>query len=281
MSTFPVLNDHDYLNYVDKLSHRGANTSIHLAEIRYPVQRAGVVSVVKLMPPDGIGVCNEAIAWLFLRAAGLASPKNAGILVMTEEKAKAVLGSKAVPKDLVSEGYVLAWAAQKLEFSSICALFSGSEADTKWLDLLRTDAGAGIAAFDELLHNQDRNTGNILFRGRGSCVPIDHEQVFARQNWMAADLQHLAENGDSFRMLRRAHAGRKLSSDELARITDAMIAHSHGHAGALDVCRKQIGQLLGRLFSVPKGTAYANRILSFIGERCSERWMQQRVGALT
>src|SRR5256885_11690158 len=78
MSSFPVLSDHDYLNFVGAIRHRGANESTHVAEVRYPVQRAGVTSVVKLMRPDGIGLCNEAIAWLFLRAIGLPVPQHAG-----------------------------------------------------------------------------------------------------------------------------------------------------------------------------------------------------------
>lgn len=281
MSTFPILSDNNYLSYIGALAHRGANPSTHLAEVRYPVQRTGVLSVVKLMPPDGVGVCNEAVAWLLLRAIGLPSPKQAGIFVMSESKLKAVLGRRAVPDEWVSQGHVLAWASQKLDFPSIRALFTGTAADAKWLELLRTTTGAGIAAFDELLHNHDRNTGNVLFHGKGSCVPIDHEQVFAMQNWIAGELQHLVENGDSLRVLMRAHRGRKLSSDEWKSVTNAMIAQSHEHAGALDVCASQISELLGKLFSTTDGTAYANRILSFISARCTDDWMQQRVGALT
>src|SRR2546427_3436473 len=41
MSSFPVLSDHDYLNFVGAIRHRGANESTHVAEVRYPVQRAG------------------------------------------------------------------------------------------------------------------------------------------------------------------------------------------------------------------------------------------------
>lgn len=280
MSSFPILSDHDYLNFVGAIRHRGANESTHVAEVRYPVQRAGVTSVVKLMRPDGIGLCNEAIAWLFLRAIGLPVPQHAGILIMTEKKAKAVLGRSAVPTELVSGGYVLAWASQQLAFSSIRALFSGCEGDAKWLDVLRTDTGAAIAAFDELFHNIDRNLGNVLFHGKGSCIPIDHEQIFAVQNWIAGEIQQLAGNGDSLRVLNRAHTGKKLSTSEWTRARDTMVACSQHHKGALDVCRVQVLELLTTLFK-GAGSIYANRILSFVDLRCQDNWMQQRVGALT
>lgn len=46
---FPLLGDAAYVTYVGALAHRGANPTTHLAEVRYPVQTAPVVSVVKLL----------------------------------------------------------------------------------------------------------------------------------------------------------------------------------------------------------------------------------------
>lgn len=280
MSAFPILVDADYFGYLAPISHRGANESTHIADIRYPVQRAPVKSVVKLLPPGGLQACNEAISWLVLRAIGIPSPKMAALLLISEKKAKAVLGSRIVNSEFVHDGYVMAWASQLQESRSIRALFAGSAADEKWLAVLKTEAGAKLAAFDEWLHNRDRNTGNVLYAGDGSCLAIDHEQVFNFQNWHAAELQHAEEFGDSLRVLDRAQRGNKLKPDEWKGITNAMIHHSHGHAEALNVCRQQVEELLLRVYSAESGTKFSERILNFISARCTDHWMQQRVGAL-
>lgn len=280
MSAFPILVDADYLGYLAPIDHRGANASTHIADIRYPVQRAPVKSVVKLLPPGGLQACNEAISWLVLRAIGVPSPKMAALLLLSEKKAKAVLSSRVVSKEFVHDGYVMAWAAQWQDSRSIRALFAGSQADDKWLSVLKTEVGAQLAAFDEWLHNRDRNTGNVLYAGDGSCMAIDHEQVFNFQNWHTSDLEHVVEYGDSLRVLDRAQRGNKLRPDEWKRITNAMIHHSQGHSEALNACRKQVEDLLFRLYQAELGTTFAERILKFISVRCTDQWMQQRVGAL-
>lgn len=281
MSSFPVLGDTHYLGYLGPMSHRGANPTTHIADIRYPVQHAGVKSVVKLLPTSGLQACNEAIAWLMLRALGVHAPRTAAIMVMSEKKAKAVLGARLVTQEFVSGGHVIAWASQLHEWRSIRALFAGTAADDKWLQVLRTDAGTAVAAFDEMLHNRDRNTGNILYVNDGSCFAIDHEQIFDYQNWLAADLKHSDECADSLRVLERAYRSDKLKADEWKRITNAMIYHSQGHGEALNACRKQVEELLGRLYQSSPGSAFASRILNFISARCTDQWMQARVGALT
>lgn len=279
MSQFPVLNESAYVSHVGPLSHRGANASTHIAEVRYPVQSAPVISVVKLMQPDGLRACNEAISWLFLRAAGISAPKHAAILVLSHAKAVQVLGRKGVPDEWVHNGHVLAWASQKLEFGSIQAVFAGTEADTKWLEVLRSAKGAAIAAFDEMFFNIDRNTGNVLFTRGGTCVPIDHEMVFGQQNWLSADLQHSSAPGDSMRVLLRARDGRKLPQDEFERVCSHMVHLAQQHEGALSACQDEIRNLLVRVY--PKqAAAAAQRILSFVGERATQQWLQDRLGVI-
>lgn len=281
MSSFPILRDSHYLSFLSPLEYRGANPSTHIADVRYPVQHAGVKSVVKLLPCDGLKACNEAISWMLLCALGLPTPKNAAILLLSEKKAKAAMGRGVVTSEFVNNGYVLAWAAQMQEARSIRALFVGSAAERQWLEVLRTDTGSKVAAFDEVMHNRDRNTGNVLYHGSASCMPIDHEQVFNFQNWQAADLTHSAEFGDSLRVLDRAYRSNKLKDDEWKSITNAMILHSQGYAGALDACRDQMVDLLARLYRPEQGSTFAGRIFTFISARCTDQWMQARVGALT
>lgn len=279
MTQFPLLRDNAYVSYIGPLSHRGANASTHIAEVRYPVQSAPVMSVVKLMQPDGLRACNEAISWLFLRAAGISAPKHAAILVLSHAKVIQVLGRNSAPAEWVSSGHVLAWASQKLDFVSIQAMFAGSQADTKWLEVLRTAKGAAIAAFDEMFFNIDRNTGNVLFTRGGACVPIDHELVFGEQNWLSGELQHSSTPSDSMRVLLRARDGRKLPQTEFEKVCNQMVHLAQQHEGALRACQDEISNVLERVY--PEQAAQcAQRILSFVGERAAQQWLKDRLGVI-
>ncbi len=275
---FPVLGDPAYVAYIGDLSFKGgANTSTHIAEIRYPVQAAPVVSVVKLLAADGLAACNEALAWLFLRAAGIPSPRTAAILTLTEKKAVEVLGRKRVPQKWVSNGYIRAWAAEQLDFKSIQVLFAGSRAEDRWVALLQTVHGAAIAAFDEAYLNIDRNTGNILFSGESSCVPVDHELCFGLQNWLTDDLKHLNMDGDGVRQLKTAVQAKKVADVELQQAYGKIVFHAEKHAASLQACHAHISELLSRVYP-NEGTVLAQRVLSFVTERTAQNWMKDRLG---
>jgi len=278
MSRFPVLDDHAYVSYLQPLSFLGANQTTHLAEIRFPVQTAPIVSVVKILSPSLLTVCNEAISWLFLRAAGFPAPKNAALLALTEKKAKAILGSKMIHKELVDHGHVVAWASQKLDFSSIRALFSGTKADSKWLKLLATVQGAQIAAFDEVFLNRDRNTGNVLYTGKDLCVPIDHEHIFDYQDWIASDLSVSDRSeSDTLILLKNAVKRGQFQGGAYEDVLGRMVHFSHTHQNALDACRLQILHLLEDTFP-NQHEVMGERVLSFVAERTSQGWMESKLG---
>lgn len=276
---FPVLGNSSYMTYIGPLTNLGANPSTHLADVRYAAHGAPVISVVKLLPADGLKACNEALAWLFLHAAGISCPKNAAILTLSESKVVKILGRKRVPHHLVQGGKVMAWAAQQLEFKSIQALFAGTQADTRWLGVLRTLNGAAIAAFDEAFLNIDRNTGNILFTSASSCVPIDHEMTFGTQNWLTGTLTHLPKDGDSLRTLKNAASSGKMPMTELNTIYNRMAFHAQRHSQAMDECRAQMAQLIAKVY--PKqADDLTSRVLSFIAERTALAWMEERLGVV-
>lgn len=275
---FPVLGDAAYVTYVGDLTYRGgANSSTHIAEIRYPVQTAPVISVVKLLPADGLAACNEAMAWLFLRAAGIASPRTAAILTLSEKKAVDILGRKQVPKKWVSNGYIRAWAAQQMDFRSIQVLFAGSKSEERWIALLQTAQGAAVAAFDEAYLNIDRNTGNILFSSDSSFVPVDHEQCFGLQNWLIGDIQQLNIDGDSIRQLKTAVRGGKVCDTDLQQAYGKIVFHAEQHAASLQACQAHMSELLSRVYP-SDGDLLAQRVLSFVTERTAQNWMKDRLG---
>lgn len=276
---FPLLSDPDYITYIGPLSIRGANPTTHLAEVRYPVQSAPIISVVKAMPPTGLLACNEAIAWLLLRATGLPSPRNAGVMTLTESKAVKVMGRKAIPAALVREGHVLLWTAQKLDFSSIKALFAGTKGDARWVALLKTVQGAAIAAFDEALLNLDRNTGNVLYISADACAPIDHELSFGTQDWIHHDLLHLPTDGDSLRTLKHGVASGKLAISAYAEALNRMVFHAERHGQALQACSAHIADFLSRVFP-DQHEEMTERVLSFVAARTAQQWIKDRLGVV-
>jgi hypothetical protein len=235
------------------------------------------MSVVKLLPPDGLAACNEALSWLFLRAVGIPSPRTSSLLTLSEKKVVDILGRKQVPKKLVSNGYVRAWAAEKLDFRSIQVLFAGSKSEERWLKLLQTTEGAAIAAFDEAFLNVDRNTGNVLFSGGSSCIPVDHEQCFGLQNWLKDDLQQLKLDGDSIRLLKIGVQAGKVRDTELQQTYGKIVFHAEKHQASLQACQGHMKELLCRVYP-SDGILLAERVLSFVTERTVQQWMHNRLG---
>ena len=276
---FPLLGDHAYVAYIQKLDSIGANPTTHIAEVRYPVQAAPVLSVVKFLDPNCLAASNEAIAWLFLRAAGFVAPRHAAILALSAKKARDVVGKKAFDESLVAQGHVLAWASQKLDFKSIRAYFSGTRADTEWVGLLRTLHGAQIAAFDEVFLNADRNTGNVLYASRDSCIPIDHEQIFDHQDWIGGKIIASTRDSDSLRVIKRAYDGGALSLSAFNDIKNKMVHHAQEHESALAACKDQISKLIAKVFKEESETL-EERILSFAAERTAQHWMETRLGVV-
>ena len=279
-ATFPILGDSHYAAYVGPLAHKGgANPSTHIATVRYPVQTAPIISVVKLLPADGLRACNEALAWLFLRSAGVRVARNAALLSLTEAKAVKVLGRKLVPASLVHDKHVLAWAAQEFDYKSIQALFGGSAANERWLAMLQTVEGAAIAAFDETFLNVDRNLGNVLYARADAGIAIDHELCFGSQNWRTGSLSHLRMDGDSLRTVRQAVSGNKLSRYEMGKIFNAMVLHGQRHGEALRACEGHMVEFLTRVYP-NDAHQLCPRVLSFVAERTAQRWMEERLGVL-
>lgn len=278
-SEFPLLDDRAYVSYIQRLDSIGANPTTHIAEIRYPVQTAPILSVVKFLDPNCLAASNEAIAWLFLRAAGFAAPRNAAILALSAKKAREVVGRKVFDESLVTQDHVIAWASQKLDFRSIKAYFAGSRADAEWVGLLKTLHGAQIAAFDEVFLNADRNTGNVLYVGRDSCIPIDHEQIFDRHDWIGGEIPATQRDSDSLRVIKRAYEGGMLGVTAFNDIKNKMVHYAQQHGPALEACKEQISILVAKVFNA-NAEALEERVLRFVSERTTEHWMETRLGVV-
>lgn len=278
-SGIPILGDRSYVSYVGPLSHLGANPSTHLAEIRYPVQHAPVVSVVKWMPPNGLGLCNEALAWLFLRGAGVQQTRHAAILCLTHAKAKAAAPSKGLPTALVHEGHVLAWASQKLDYSSLRVLFAGTEGDRRWAKLMTSVLGTAIVAFDEAFLATDRNNGNLLYISDEACIPVDHEHIFGLHDWTRGPLPSTSAKSDTLRRLESEHRIRRLSVLEFQEACNRIVFHAQRHQNALEATRDEMRHLLSSVFP-ENGARYADHVLSFAAERTARHWMEHRLGVV-
>lgn len=278
-AAFPVLGDKSYVSYVGPLSYLGNNPSTHLAEIRYPVQQKPVVSVVKWMSPSGVGICNEALAWLFLRAAGVRQSTHAAILCLTSTRVKLVNPKSSHPKSFFHNGWALGWSSQYLDFQALKVVFAGTEGDRKWAKAMTSLQGAAIAAFDEAFLAADRNAGNLLYISDEDCIPIDHEQLFAMHDWKSGPIPQSNLKSDTMRRLENEHRSRRLSDDRYAEGLNRMVFHAQRHRYALQATQNEITDLILRVFP-ENGMRYAERVLLFVTERTAARWMENRLGVV-
>lgn len=275
----PILGDKHYVSYVGPIEHLGANQSTHLAEIKYPVQHMPVISVVKWMPPSGLTLCNEALAWLFLRGAGVQQTKHAGIVVLSHAKAKAALGKKTIAAELLQQGHVLAWASQKLPHPALKVLFAGTEGDRRWAKLMSSVQGSAIAAFDEAFLALDRNNGNLLYLSDDACIPVDHECIFGLHDWTKGPIPASSLKSDTLRRLEAEHKQRRLSTFEYQQACGRIVFHAQKHQFALEAARDEMQRLLTQVFP-GHGDRYATHVLSFVAERTAQRWMEDRLGVM-
>lgn len=275
----PILGDKSYVSYVGPIDHLGANHSTHLAEIKYPVQHMPVMSVVKWMPPDGLRLCNEALAWLFLRGAGVPQTKHAGVVVLTHAKVKTALGKKAITEAMVHQGHVLAWASQKLPHPALKVVFAGTEGDRRWAKLMSSVQGTAIAAFDEAFLALDRNNGNLLYISDDACIPLDHEYIFGLHDWTKSPIPSTSIKSDTLRRLEAEHKRRVLSTFEYQQACSRIVFHAQKHQFALEATRDEMQRTLTNIFP-GNGEQYAGNVLSFIAERTAQHWMEERLGVM-
>lgn len=81
------------------------------------------------------------------------------------------------------------------------------------------------------------------------------------------------------RVLMRARDGRKLPQSEFQSVCSHMVLLAHQHEGALRACQDEIRNLLAHMY--PKqALELASRILSFVGERAAQQWLQDRLGVI-
>lgn len=278
-AAFPVLGDTSYVGYVGPMSYLGRNLSTHLAEIRYPVQQKPVISVVKWMSPSGVGICNEALAWLFLRGAGVRQSTHAGILCLTATRVKLVNPKSPHLKSVVHNGRVLGWSSQYLDFQALKVVFAGTEGDRKWAKAMTSLQGAAIAAFDEAFLAADRNAGNLLYISDEDCIPIDHEQLFGMHDWTSSLIPPSSLKSETMRRLENEHRSRHLSDDRYAEGLNRIVFHAQKHRYALQATQDEMTELILRVFP-ESGMRYAERVLLFVTERTAARWMENRLGVV-
>lgn len=283
MTAFPVLASQAYVTFVGPLLHRGANPTAHIAEVRYPVQHAPVLSAVKFMPADGRAACNEAISWLLLRSAGVTVPQHAALVLLTDARARSTLrrldSRLQLLPHLVHAKRVVAWCAQMQASHSLRVLFAGLERDHRFVRALCTTQGAALAALDEALYQLDRNHGNLLYDGPTRLVAIDHEQALANHPWHLSAPPHPQPLCATVESLFTAHQSLQISTDQFQTALRGIADAAKGHAPALQACREQLEALVKRLYGDPDG-AISSRVLSFIMRRTAAHWMHDRLGVL-
>jgi len=174
----PILPANAWREFRGTPSEKGINQTTHMAMIEDPSGKLHRC-YVKICPPNFPTPLTEAIGWLLAEALDLPRPEFAALVMVPLNKLR-----QHIPLDQH-------WLNYK-EMLSFCV--SGVEGKTvsngwKWTAPLRTariykrPEIARISAFDHWVDNQDRNTGNLIVRSDGDCVPIDNEYILYQLLW--------------------------------------------------------------------------------------------------
>lgn len=134
---------------------------------------------VKVCPPNFPTPLTEALGWLLAEALDLPRPEFAALVMVPLDKLR-----QHIPMDQHWLNYP--------EMLSFCvSAVDGKTVSNgwKWTAHLRTARlykraeVARISAFDHWVDNQDRNTGNLIVKPDGDCVPIDNEYILYSLLW--------------------------------------------------------------------------------------------------
>lgn len=167
----------------------------------------GLIEVTEGMPPvivyikaypvkhgdrDHSGLLNEAIGYVMAQELGIAVPKFAGFIAINNEE------FPVKPEWMESEGVTVAWFSLDERGASLKSLIPippGTprpllEAKLRQLvDALASNVeqAARMIAFDDVLANTDRNTGNIIKTGT-QLIAIDHGIIFGSPAWLPEEI---------------------------------------------------------------------------------------------
>lgn len=142
---------------------------------------------------DNREVLSEALGFTLAKNAGLATPDNAGIIMLESEQIpdQVLAQLRSITPGNVPQKDYLAWFSQDMLHPSLLKNHIPDAPDSMRhaalarlaLSLSKNTSTATIVTFDEWSENSDRNLGNLLGTADGGMILIDHGRLFRYPSW--------------------------------------------------------------------------------------------------
>lgn len=177
--TIPILSKDFYTGFVS-LAPDGKSAFTHLAFVRLPDGRK-VRAYLKLYKKDtSKELLNEITGYLLAKSAGIPQPPTAFIIDVPIEVLK-----KAHPEFQPSPGEKtrLLWGTEEVVGKSLKLHFGNTKSAALRKEIRRWSYLPHTVAFDDWTANTDRNTGNIIRKGKHNLAIIDNGYIATGPDW--------------------------------------------------------------------------------------------------
>lgn len=266
----PILSSTAWREFRGEPSQKGLNRTTHLAMIE---DGAGKWHrcYVKGCPPNWRTPLTEAIGWLIAEALDLPRPEFAALVMVPLDKLRAHM---SLDQHWLNYPEMLAFCASAVEGKSAAHGW-------KWLAHLRTKRMykrpevARVGAFDLWADNQDRNTGNLIVKRDGDCVPIDNEFILYSLLWAGQVPFNVGHNS----LL--AESAQRLSSQAQTRFKVEMAQQGKRHQAALSAVGPRLHQAVLSLVPDPTAAnALSASVQQFLASRAHPDWLSTQLGVI-
>ncbi len=264
MKEIQVLSSDCYLGKLADVDD-GISSFTHIAKVRYEGKQLRFH--VKLFS-DYKQLNNEITAYILARLDGQPVPEHACIIKINKDDIVSAFPNVEANSD------AYAWATNTISGKTPNTYFKEGtkEIELALKSLAKIDGIASLIAFDNLIANQDRNTGNIILSGDLAKFWIfDHDQSPFKPDWTHQDLD---PNSDTFCKLTAAIYPNGLPVSIRSLVVDAAKAHGANLANMLDHTLTWWQHLLTPDEVKALGDFYKNRAL------CSESRLLKKMNLL-
>jgi len=266
----PILPATAWREFRGEPSQKGLNKTTHLAMVEDGTGKWHRC-YVKGCPPNWRTPLTEAIGWLIAEALDLPRPEFAALVMVPLDKLRAHM---ALDQHWLNYPEMLAFCASAVDGKS-------ASHGWKWLAHLRTKRiyerpeVARVGAFDLWADNQDRNTGNLIVKPSGECVPIDNEFILYSLLWAG---QVPFSVGHTSLL---AESEQRLSSHAQTRFKVDMAQQGKKHQSALSAVAPRLHQAVVSLVPDPAAAnALSANVQQYLGSRAHPDWLATSLGVI-
>ena len=267
----PILPSTAWREFRGEVSKKGLNQTTHQAMIEDATGKWHRC-YVKGCPDGWLSPLTEAIGWLIAEALDLPRPEFAALVMVPLDKLR-----QHMPMDQhwLNRPEMLAFCASAVEGKS-------PSHPWQWMAKLRTKQiykhaeVARIAAFDYWVDNQDRNTGNLLVKSDGVCVPIDNEFILYSLLWQPYNPFSIGKKS----LL--AESALLLTETNQRTFKVEMANQSRRHESAMNMVSPRLKDAISALIP-DKTVAHQmwNDVQKYLFDRAHPDWLSTELGVIT